>query len=188
MLAGCNASLPNLTTPPPTSPSPTPSIAADLPSPIATPAIPSQSTPALSPAATDLERQLKAAVVQQTDLPIDRVSCPSPSAPTSEDSVTCQAFSGEQVFPIVLQQRDASGQLEWTATDLLQRSKLEDAIRQAVQQRSGLAVTADCGGKSILMAKPGDSLECQITDSQGASRRVKVTLKDRQGNVDFSLI
>lgn len=140
------------------------------------------------PAAPDLERQLREAVTRQTDLRLDRVDCPRSAAPTAETPITCQAVSGERVFPIVVQQKDASGPLEWTATDLFQRAKLEGSIRQAVQQQSGIAVTVNCGESQLLTAKPGDALECQITDRQGASRRVKVTLRDRQGNVDFSLI
>ena len=52
-----------------------------------------------------------------------------------------------------------------------------------------MAVNANCGGHRLLVKDPGTTFDCQVTPkSGGASRRVVVTVKDVEGNVDLRLV
>jgi hypothetical protein len=163
--------------PSPESPSPTPT-----PTLTASPESPTTK----SDATKALETKLRFQLADTTKLPIQSITCPVEATVRAGDRFDCQAVSDGQPFPVNVERTNETGQFKWNTKGLLLLSKLEQFIQQRVKQQSGIAVTANCGGK-IRLAKPGDKFDCNVTDTKGQSRSAKITVKDDQESVDVTL-
>lgn len=157
------------TTSPLVSPIPTASIAPDKPEPT-----------------RQVEASLRSLLSEMIDAPVTTTVCPEKTEVKAGDRMECRVTAEAQTFPVVVEFTNNLGAFNWSAKDLLVLSKLEAFIQTTVKDRSEINVTATCGGK-IRIAKTGEKFECQVSDQQGRSRPVKVTVKNAQGRVDVTL-
>lgn len=63
--------------------------------------------------------------------------------------------------------------------------KAETEIAKAIQDQIGTEVTLACPEEVDL--KPGEEMSCDVTDSDGGTGTVKVSLKDADGNILWKL-
>jgi hypothetical protein len=63
--------------------------------------------------------------------------------------------------------------------------KAETEIGQAIEEQIGTEVTLTCPDEVAL--KPGEEMTCSVSDSDGGSGTVKVSLKDADGGVIWIL-
>lgn len=63
--------------------------------------------------------------------------------------------------------------------------KAETEIAKAIEEQIGTEVTLTCPEKVEL--KPGEEMSCAVTDPDGGSGTVKVSLKDADGNIIWKL-
>jgi Domain of unknown function (DUF4333) len=195
LLIGCT---PQETTLPPTVPSPTsspgvgfsppplPSVDPSIsPSPGVTPISPSPTLTA-SPTAKSaevktVETKLAELVAQEGNLTVQAVACPPNLEQKAGTTYDCQITSDAGTFLVTVEPTGQPGQFKWGTKGLLLLSKLDSFLQKNASANGG-NVAVDCGGK-IRPAKPGETFECKLTDSQGKTRTTKVTVRDDQGNV-----
>lgn len=133
-----------------------------------------------------VEERLKLLLAKTIDTSITAAVCPEKSVAKAGDRMECQVTAESKTFPVMIEFTNSLGAFDWSAKDLLVLSKLEAFIQATIKDRSEIDVAANCGGK-IRLAKTGEKFECQISDQQGRSRPVKVTVKNAQGRVDVTL-
>jgi hypothetical protein len=169
-------------------------VVSPVPSPIT--ATPSP-TPAGSPSPTatnkpeairNLENRLQTVVAETIQVVVEAVDCPAEIQEIKPGvRFDCKLVADRQSFPVTVEWTDATGQFRWNTKGLLQLAKLEQFLQQELKRKSAIEVNANCAGE-IRIAQPKETFECQVTDAQGKSRSVQVTVKDEQGNVDIKLL
>lgn len=185
-LTGCFG-LTNQTSETPATPTPVP------PSPAVSPVLPSPgSSPAVSPnankpeAVKSLEGKIGSTVGPVIGVPVQRVNCPAQIEIKTGNRFDCEGTADGKSFVISIELTDDNGQFNWSTRQLLLMPRLEAFIQRRIKEKSGIEVTATCGGK-LRVAKPGNVFECKVLDAQNQSRSARVTVKDEQGSVDISL-
>lgn len=181
-LTGCFG-LANQTVAPPATPTPVP------PSPVVSPVSPS---PAVSPnankseAVKSLEGKIGITLGPVIGVPVQVVNCPAQTEFKAGNRFDCEGTADGKSFVISIELTDDSGQFNWSTKQLLLMPRLEAFIQRRIKEKSGIEVTATCGGK-LRVAKPGNVFECKVLDAQNQARSARVTVKDEQGSVDISL-
>lgn len=185
-LTGCFG-LGNQTTEPPATPTPAP------PSPVVSPVSPSPaSSPAVSQntnkpeAVKSLEGKIGITVGPVIGVPVQTVNCPAQIEVKARNRFDCEGTADGKSFVISIELTDDNGQFNWSTKQLLLMPRLEAFIQRRIKEKSGIEVTATCGGK-LRVAKPGNVFECKVLDAQNQARSARVTVKDEQGSVDISL-
>ncbi len=113
-----------------------------------------------------------------------------PERPAKKDDVfECTArFDGQTLRFRVIQDDDEGGVTIQPAQAVVDTQKAEEDIVRALKQQAGVDATVDCGSQRLLVKDPGATFDCQAADSKRATRRVVVTVKDTEGNVDYRLV
>lgn len=199
VLTGCTNPVRNSDNlPPPSSPSPTPlssdatsgagsGISSPVPTDSAETPSPAASLPNKSERLRSLESQLRDTVAKSIGVPVDSVECPTEAALNAGDRVNCRLSADGQSFGVAVELQGDGSQFQWNTVGLLVLPKLEAFIQTRLKEKSGIEATATCG-KKIRVARPGETFDCQVKDTQGRSRSVQVTVKDEQGGVDIKLL
>lgn len=177
-IAGCQTTTPSVTVSPTISPVPTPVVSS---SPTSTPK---------SEAVKTFEKRLRGELIKKAGITVQLVNCPT-AINVEKDPFICEATAEGKTFQVAVNPQNATEQqdkneLRWSTKGVLVLPKLEQTIQKGIQQQFRLEVKANCGGK-IRIAKPGDTFQCQVTDSRGQSRAVKVRVDDDRGNVTWKL-
>jgi len=181
LLAGCDR-LSNLNQ---TAPSPQASVVSPVPSISPSPTV--TATPNPKPELTQsVERQLSSLLTDALTVKPTSIQCPDKEKAQPGDRTQCQVSVDAQTFPVEIEFTSSAGAFKWQTKDLLILSKLETFIQNKVKERSEVNVTVNCGG-AIRVTQAGETFECGVSDPQGKSRPVKVTVKDSQGRVDVTL-
>lgn len=175
-LASCQVTTPTATQPPTPSPLPSPSL---KPSP-----------PAKSNAVITFEKRLRGELIKTAGITVQTVNCPTQVVNVETQPFTCIATAEGKTFNVAINPKadtkQAKNELRWNTQGLLVLPKLEKTIQQGIQQQFRLDVKTSCGGK-VRVAKPGETFQCQVTDSRGQTKPVTVRVDDEQGNVTWRL-
>ncbi|MDX2231995.1 MAG: DUF4333 domain-containing protein [Leptolyngbyaceae cyanobacterium bins.349] len=177
-LSGCQTSPPAVTSSPAT------------PSPVMPSVSPTSQLPVKSEAVKTFEKRLRGELIKQAGITVQSVNCPVQVKVDTQDPFICEATAEGKTFRVAINPatnaKQDKNELRWSTKDVLVLPKLEQTIRQGIQTQFRLDVKANCGGK-IRVAKPGETFQCQVTDSRGQSRAVTVRVDDEQGNVTWKL-
>lgn len=149
--------------------------------------------------ATGCTRNLDAASVQtavadgilaQLGLEVSEVVCPEAVEMKAGNSFECTArTAGGAEIRVAVDQNDDQGNIAWKTagtTGLLDLGALEEQIRTGLEEQAGVEAVVDCGD-GLSDTPPGGTMECTATVPDGASHTVVVTVRDREGNVDWSV-
>lgn len=136
----------------------------------------------------ELATKIQEEFVNQTEIAVAAVTCPEDIEIKADDTFDCEieAEDGSIIIAAVVQ-KDDEGNVSWNADEgLISLTSLEANIQQQVQEQLEVEVTANCGGK-FKIAYQDETFQCQITDPQGSSKNVDVSVKDNQGNVSWKV-
>jgi hypothetical protein len=126
----------------------------------------------------------------QLGLEVSEVVCPEAVEMKAGNSFECTArTAGGAEIRVAVDQKDDQGNIEWKTagtTGLLDLDALERHIGAGIQEQVGTEADVDCGD-GLSDTPPGGTLECTATDSDGMTHTVVVTVRDREGNVDWSV-
>lgn len=115
-----------------------------------------------------------------------KVTCPGKVKAEKGGEFTCRATDGEgNSLSIRATQTDDSGHITWDLV-ALNIPKVEQELTNSVSEEVGTPVEVDC--PAILVdSRPGEQIECAVTDQQGGTGNVVVTVVDDQGNISWEL-
>jgi hypothetical protein len=138
-----------------------------------------------------LNQSISTGINQQLALPIASVTCPTePRALQAGDTFECVATpQAGGKLTITVTQKDAAGNVAWEVTKtegLLDLDKVEAAVAAGLKAQAQVDATVDCGDR-WKAAKPGEVFQCQASVADGRKATVKVTTKDTEGNIDWSV-
>lgn len=172
----------------PPTPSASPSAVSQTPlPPPPTPVVTQTVMPSNKPEITrQIESKLTELVAANIGVPLEGINCPNKTERKAGDRFDCQLIAQGQTFLVGVELTDTTGKFKWNTKSLLLLSKLEEFIQQRIKDKDKVDVKANCGGK-IRVTKPKEEFQCQITDTQGQARTIKISVKDEQGNVDVLL-
>jgi hypothetical protein len=138
-----------------------------------------------------LNQSISTGINQQLALPIASVTCPTEPRPLQAgdkfDCVATPQAGGK--LTVTVTQKDAAGNVAWEVSKtegLLDLDKVEASVVAGLKAQAQVDATVDCGER-WKAAKPGEVFECQATVSDGRKATVKVTTKDTEGNIDWSV-
>jgi hypothetical protein len=138
-----------------------------------------------------LNQSISTGINQQLALPIASVSCPTEPRPLQAgDTFECVATpQAGGKLTVSVTQKDAAGNVAWEVSKtegLLDLDKVEASVAAGLKAQAQVDATVDCGER-WKAAKPGEVFQCQATVSDGRKASVKVTTKDIEGNIDWSV-
>jgi hypothetical protein len=119
------------------------------------------------------------------DADLGEVDCPSEVKVEQGDTFRCTVEIDGQTLPFRVRQTDADGNVEFEPTKATIDLRLaERRIGELLADRASGELTVDCGRRSVLVADPGDTFDCEATDDSG-SVTVTGTVTNIEGEVDF---
>lgn len=133
-----------------------------------------------------VEQALQNLYRRQLGVSIESVNCPSNANLRAGGTFECQARAQGVNFRIRVNMTDNRGKFNSHTRGLLVLSKIEALIQKSVKEKTGVNVTATCGGK-LRTARPGQTFRCQVKSPQGQTRKAQVTVKDELGNSTVEL-
>ena len=133
-----------------------------------------------------VEQALQNLYKRQLGVPIELVNCPSNANLRAGGTFDCQTRAQGVNFKIRVNMADSRGKFNSHTRGLLILSKIEALIQKSVKEKTGVNVTANCGGK-LRTARPGEAFFCQVKSLQGQTRKAQVTVKDELGNTTVKL-
>lgn len=137
-----------------------------------------------------VEASMRTGILEQLGLEVVALDCPESRELRVEDSFDCSARTeGGAVIRVVVTQIDDAGQVEWETAEsdgILNLEGLAEQIRVGLQKETGDEALVDCGA-AFGDTPPGQTFECVATDGEGNAAIVTVAVKDREGNVDWSI-
>lgn len=138
-----------------------------------------------------LNGSISSGINEQLALPIASVACPTePRTLQAGDKFECVAtpqVGGK--LTVTVTQKDNAGNVAWEVTrteGLLDLDKVEASVVASLKAQAQVEATVDCGQR-WKAAVPGEVFQCQATVSDGRKATVKVTTKDTEGNIDWSV-
>ena len=121
-------------------------------------------------------------------MPIDRVECPARKVKKG-DVFDCTAFFGGQTLRIKVTQTDGKGTILGEPQQaILDMSKATDGLASSIRSQTGVAIKVGCGDRPYLIEDVGSTFDCQLTNPDGTTRRVVVTVTSLDGSVDFRVV
>lgn len=178
LMVSCQATTPSSTVSPSSSP-----VSISSPSPVPT-------SPVKSEAVKTFEKRLRGELIKKAGITVQTVSCPAQVNVETQAPFFCQATVEGKAFTVAVNPKSNTktdkNELRWNTQGVLVLPKLEQTIRQGIQQQFRLDVKTNCGGK-IRIVKSGETFQCKVTDSRGQTRPVTVRVDDEQGNVTWKL-
>jgi len=147
-------------------------------------------SPVKSEAVKTFEKRLRGELIKKSGITVQTVSCPAQVDVTTKAPFSCQATVEGKTFTIAVNPKSNAktdkNELRWNTQGVLVLPKLEQTIRQGIQQQFRLDVKTNCGG-TVRIVQPGETFQCKVTDSRGQTRPVTVQVDDAQGNVTWRL-
>jgi hypothetical protein len=126
-------------------------------------------------------------VVKQIGANVKSVTCPETRPLKAGDTFECQVEIDHGKTAVSVTQTDDAGNINMKTPQLvLKVADLEKLIAGNIKQGSGLDATVDCGPK-FRPSIPNDTFDCQAKAGEQSSK-IKVTVKDGQGNVTFATV
>jgi hypothetical protein len=138
-----------------------------------------------------LHQSISSGINDQLALPIASVTCPTEPRPLQiGDAFECVATpqAGGRLT-VSVTQKDGAGNVAWEVSKtegLLDLDKVEAAVAAGLKAQAAVDATVDCGSR-WKAAKPGEVFECQAAVTDGRKAVVRVTTKDVDGNIDWSV-
>ena len=138
-----------------------------------------------------LTQSISSGINEQLALPIATVTCPTESRPLQAgDTFECMATpQAGGKLTVTVTQKDADGNVTWEVSKtegLLDLDKVEAAVAAGLKAQALVEATVDCGER-WRAAKPGEVFQCQASVADGRTAVVRVTTKDVEGNIDWSV-
>jgi hypothetical protein len=134
------------------------------------------------------EQLFKRQLEERTGAAVERVDCPERKIKKG-DTFTCTAIVEGQSLRLAVTQTDDEGTVDGQPEQaLLSVEKATTAIESSIREQTGIAAQVDCGDKAVLVKDVGATFDCTARAPDGSTRRVAVTVKDLEGNVDFRLV
>jgi len=139
-----------------------------------------------------ISKSISDGLTTQMGLTNPAVTCPTESrAAKTGDTFDCDVKPSEGGHIVVtVTQKDDKGGIEWKMTKLegfLTVKAVEDSIAKGLKEQANADATVSCGDKKIRVSKAGDTFDCKATTADGTAHTVKVTVKDTEGNVTWSI-
>ena len=131
-----------------------------------------------------VEEALTTLYTQEVGVPMESITCPDNANLSAGGTFECRATAQKVNFEVQVKIENNEGRFNSNTRGLLVLSKIEELIQKTAQDRSGISVTADCGGK-IRAAKTGDTFTCSVKNQQGQTTNAQVTVNDEQGTVNI---
>jgi hypothetical protein len=142
----------------------------------------------------DMERvasAIQTGLEDQLGLTVTDVDCPESREMKVEDAFECSAATeGGGRIRVSVTQQDAEGNIAWETAGsegLLDLGALAEQIRLGLSAQAQLEAQVDCGG-GYGDAPAGASFECTATHGEGDTARIRVTVRDAEGNVDWTVL
>lgn len=116
------------------------------------------------------------------------VTCPDNVKLGKDVVMECDVKLGELPGRAKVTQTDDQGNVNWILTDgYVFSAKMEEVLRVELGKQVGSEVVADCGERARL-SEPGKTFLCKANAASGQTVDVEVTIKNKEGNVDFKLL
>ena len=136
---------------------------------------------------TEAEPVIARGLSEQLNVTVDEVICPEKVKRGQGNDFKCTARVGDTQLTVDVEQRDDEGNVRYTyAQALIDVKRVERDVGSSISQQTGVTVTVSCGDKRYAVHDVNDTFTCTAT-SGTESRDVTITVKDKQGNVDFEV-
>ncbi|MEA2372192.1 MAG: hypothetical protein QOH12_2586 [Solirubrobacteraceae bacterium] len=128
---------------------------------------------------------VKTLVVNATGATLRSVSCPKSIPFKKGASFTCTATGADgTTAPVLVTQTDGKGNVHISAPTLLHTGTAAKLIAKGLSSRLKFPVTVKC--PDLVNVHRGTGLTCTATHA-GQTRKVKVTVTDDTGSIDYRL-
>lgn len=133
-----------------------------------------------------VEDTIAKSVQQEGGIQVKQVDCPADVPKAVGLSFACAGeIDPKGQFLVIVQQKDTEGNVQWQiphTADVLNLTKLEEVFQQAIQAKTKVSPTIDCG-TAYRTTRPGDTFTCTMT-AKGKSDTIQVTV-DGKGDVQW---
>ena len=134
-----------------------------------------------------VESTLKDQFKEQTGISVRSVECPKQVAVQVKGKFDCtvKSITGKTIEAKVVQTNKQGG-FSWNSEKgLISLNKVEDLIKNAIQEQDNLTVTPKCGTSRTRykIAYAGDRFRCRAKSSTGRSIPIRVSVKTDYGQV-----
>jgi hypothetical protein len=146
---------------------------------------PATSTPTTGSNIRKLETALQRFYTERAGVTLESVTCPDNANLKTGGAFECKATAQGVNFGIQININN-EGKIDPKIKGLLILTKIEEFLQQTFKEKAKVDVTADCGGK-LRAVKTGDTFTCKVTNKEGQTRNVTLTVKNEQGQIDVKL-
>ncbi|CAN1211327.1 DUF4333 domain-containing protein [Tumidithrix helvetica PCC 7403] len=137
-----------------------------------------------------LKASIKDGIKDQMGITVQSVTCPEKREAKANDSFECTAAAEkDSTITVTVKQSNDKGDVNWevaSAKGVVDLTKTQKVIVDALKAQTGIDGTVDCGGK-FKVVKAGETFECKGTDAKGNSGTIEVKAKDDAGNIEWHL-
>lgn len=137
-----------------------------------------------------VEGVIQEGFVQKTGIEVESVSCPKDIELKANNTFECVLKDMDaNEIAILVTQKDDQGNITWNANQgLISLDQLAQSIENNIKQNQDIDVKGNCGDSKFKIAHKDDVFECSISDPDGRSQVVKVTVSDEEGNVTWETV
>ena len=138
--------------------------------------------------AAKLEKEIAATIEDQTDAKVESVTCPKERPLKKGDEFTCDVeFEGGGDGEVAAEQTSDTGDVKYELEGAIIVPKtLEKKISEGLEEKGFANIEIDCG-KKVRKAEEGDTFSCKAADDKGVERKIAVTVKDDDGNINWKV-
>lgn len=116
------------------------------------------------------------------------LTCPDNVKLAKDVEMECDAKVGGLPGKVKVVQTDDNGYVNWTLIEgYVFSSKAEEVLRAKLGKQVGSEVVVDCGER-VRVSEPGKTFLCKAKAADGQTAEVEVTIKSKEGNVDFKVL
>ncbi|MCM2256267.1 MAG: DUF4333 domain-containing protein [Vicinamibacteria bacterium] len=126
-------------------------------------------------------------ITKQVGASVKSVTCPEQRETKAGDSFECTAEIDHGKVPVTVTQKDGDGTVSAELKQaILKVGELEKLIAGNIKESTGDDATVSCGPK-FRPSTPNETFDC-TAKTPDADVKIKVTVKDDQGNVRFEAV
>lgn len=137
-----------------------------------------------------VESTVKEQFTNQAGIPVRAVDCPDKVAIEANGKFDCTVTAtDDKTITAMVTQTDDKGAFSWNATKgLISYDKVENLIKNGIQDQEKLAVTPKCGDGTVrfTIAYKGDTFSCTAEDPNGKTIPVNVSVQSDEGQVQVN--